>query len=124
MKMLLMLNNYFHDMAVAIVGVAGLAVFVFIRMVKQRDTDTKMLAVSIYPKTNYMFWGTVIFVLFSGFIRLLNFKTFEWENAVENKQIEAVIVKYILMCVLFLGGIILNIFAYKDIRMFRKEVRD
>ena len=124
MRMLLMLNNYFHDMAVAIVAVGCLAMFLFIRMAQKRDRDTMVMVLAIYPKVAVFMVWTASFVLVAGFVRLWNFGTFELSNAVENNQVEALIVKYIMLTVLFFGGMLFWFFTSKKAREMRSKLHE
>ena len=116
-----MLNNYFNDMAVAIVAVAGFTIFLLVGIVQKKDRDTKVMILSLFPKMAGLMIGTVVFVLGTGFIRLSNFRAFELANAVENGKEAALVVKYIIMSVLFLGGVLCWLLTHRKIKMIRKE---
>jgi len=117
-----MLNNYFHDMTVAIAAVAGVTIFLLAIIVQRKDREIQRMMVSVYPQINWFLIWTNLFVLVTGFIRLQNFKVFEWTNAIENGQVEALIIKHTILIVLFSGGIILWLLSGRKIRLMRQQL--
>lgn len=118
-RILLMLNNYFNDITVAIAAVAGLTIFLLATIVQRKDKDTQQMMVSVYPRINGFIIWTNLFVSVTGFIRLRKFKTFEWTNAIENGQIAALIIKHTILIILFSGGIILWLLSKRKIRQMQ-----
>lgn len=122
MRLFLMLNNYFHDMAVAIAAVAGVTIFLLAIIVQRKDREIQRMTVSVYPQINWFLIWTNLFVLVTGFVRLQNFKAFEWTNAIENGQVKALIIKHTILIGLFSGGIILWLLSGRKIRLMRQQM--
>lgn len=102
MGVFVMMNNYFHDVATAMLLVASLLMMFLIREVERHgNVEVKRLFVDVYPKISHIIGGTIVFIIMAGIVRTFTYKDFEWANAVGNEQVPAIIVKHILV-VLFL----------------------
>lgn len=120
---LVMLNNYFHDLAAGIVFVCGVTMFVMSRKVEELGSrDAKEIFCGVYPTLVHIEGGSVIFMLFAGVIRTFTYKEFEWANAVGNSQVPAIIVKHIFLGGIFFYGVALWIKVHKKVREMRKEL--
>ena len=120
---LVMMNNYFHDLAAGIVFVTGITMYVMVQKAIENDTQAaKEIVLGVYPKLVHIVGGAIIFMLFAGVIRTFTYKEFEWANAVGNSQVPAIIVKHIILGGIFFYGIALWIKAHKKIKLMRKEL--
>lgn len=122
---LIMLNNYFHDFATAIVLVWSYSMVLMIRYVKTKGAvESKDMIVSIYPKMLHMNVAAVVFVLIAGIVRAFTYSEFEWAEAAGRGQVLAVIIKHILLFIVFFYGIYLWIGIHKTIKELRKELEN
>ena len=120
---LVMMNNYFHDLAAGIVFVCGVTMFVMVKKVAESgNVAAKEVVLSVYPKLVHIIGGSIIFMLFAGVIRTFTYKEFEWANAVGVSQVPAIMVKHVMLGGLFFYGIGLWIKAHKKIKAMRKEL--
>lgn len=122
---LVMMNNYFHDLAAGIVFVCGVVMFVSVKRAEEAGSiEAKRLFLGVYPTLVHIIGGAVIFMLFAGVIRTFTYKEFEWANAVGNAQVPAIIVKHIMLGGIFFYGIALWIKTHGKVKEMRLEVRD
>ena len=120
---LVMMNNYFHDLAAGIVFVTGITMYVMVQKAIENDTRAaKEIVLGVYPKLVHIVGGSIIFMLFAGVIRTFTYKEFEWANAVGNSQVPAIVVKHIVLGGIFFYGIALWIKAHKKIKIMRQEL--
>lgn len=120
---LVMMNNYFHDLAAGIVFVTGITMYVMVQKAIENDTRAaKEIVLGVYPKLVHIIGGSIIFMLFAGVIRTFTYKEFEWANAVGNSQVPAIVVKHIVLGGIFFYGIALWIKAHKKIKEMRKDL--
>lgn len=118
---LVMMNNYFHDLAAGIVFVCGVVMFVSAKKVEEmRSKEVKEFFLGVYPTLVHIIGGAIIFMLFAGVIRTFTYKDFEWANAVGIGQVYAIIVKHIVLGGIFFYGIVLWIKSHKKVKEMRK----
>jgi hypothetical protein len=94
----IMMNNYFHDVATALLAASG---FVLWFMVKRYDTSAKTKETTeyflrIYKSTTKFAKFSLLWIIIGGIPRTMFYKDFEWANAAGKGQITALIVKHIL----------------------------
>lgn len=119
---LVMLNNYFHDLASGIVFVCGVTMFTLVkRAAESGSKEAREVILDAYPTLVHIIGGAVIFMLFAGVIRTFTYKEFEWANAVGTAQVPALIVKHILLGGIFFYGIALWIKAHKKVKEMRSR---
>lgn len=96
----LLMNNYFHDVATALVAASGilLAVLVikFESDASQTVTQSGEYFERVYNGMKILGRFALAWVLIGGIPRTLYFRGFEWKNAVEHEQTPALIVKHVL----------------------------
>lgn len=119
---LVMMNNYFHDLAAGIVFVCGVTMFAMVdRAGKMGSREAKDIVLGVYPVLVHIIGGAIIFMLFAGVIRTFTYKEFEWANAVGNAQVPAIIVKHIVLGGIFFYGIAQWMKAHRKVKEMRKE---
>ena len=123
MGIFVMMNNYFHDVATAMLVVASLMMFFLFKEVqKQNNSQTKQLFVDVYGKLSHIIGGTIIFIIMAGIVRTFTYKEFEWANAVGNEQVPAIIVKHILVVFFLVFGLRGWIKVHKRVKQMREEL--
>ena len=119
---LVMMNNYFHDLAAGIVFVSGVTMYVMVKKANEIGSkEAKDIVLCVYPTLVHIIGGSIIFMLFAGVIRTFTYKEFEWANAVGNSQVPAIMVKHVILGGIFFYGIALWIKAHKKIKEMRQE---
>jgi len=120
---LVMMNNYFHDLAAGIVFVCGIMMFTMVKVSNNIGSKTaKEIVLGVYPTLVHIIGGSIIFMLFAGVIRTFTYKEFEWANAVGVGQVYAIIVKHVVLGAIFFYGIALWVKAHKKIKDIRREL--
>lgn len=119
---LVMMNNYFHDLAAGVVFVCGVTMLVIVNKAEESSSrEAREVFLAAYPNLVHIIGGAVIFMLFAGVIRTFTYKEFEWANAVGNAQVPAIIVKHIFLGGIFFYGIAQWVKAHKKVNRMRKE---
>ena len=126
---LIVLNNYFHDLAVSLVFVTAAAMFLLARYAERlalrppqaEGAEFKGLSLFVVSKISAVFWGSVLYVIAGGISRVWNMSEFEWADAVRNGQTLALAAKYAMLMVLFACGIYLRVRARGKISAMSKE---
>ena len=120
---LVMMNNYFHDLAAGIVFVCGVTMYVMVSKAMVLGTrEAKEIVLGVYPTLVHIVGGAIIFMLFAGVIRTFTYKEFEWANAVGVGQVYAIMVKHVVLGGIFFYGVALWIKSHKKIKEIRKEL--
>lgn len=95
-----MLNNYFHDLAVAFLFASCLMARIVLRhwpgMPSQRVVEI----------LRRVAWGTLAWVLVGGFVRAWFFAEYEWLPQAGRGQIPALVVKHVFLVTLTVWGLI------------------
>ena len=123
MGVFVLMNNYFHDVATAMLLVASLLMMFLIRTVeKHNNLEVKRLFVDLYPKMSHLIGGAIIFIVMAGIVRTFTYKEFEWANAVGNEQIPAIIVKHVLVVLFLVVGLLGWIRVHKRAQQMKEEI--
>jgi len=94
---LIMMNNYFHDVATALLMASGIALWVIVK--KMGNTNEKVVIdyfLKIYSDITRLARFSLIWILIGGVPRTIFYADFEWANAVGKNQVPALIIKHIL----------------------------
>ena len=102
----IMLNNFFHDLAVALL-VANLFVAYF--YVRQAEgTGAESLSGPFIDYMRRITYYTLLWILVGGAIRVYFFMDYEWNPAVGRGQIPALMVKHVVLIAVVVYGIIVQ----------------
>lgn len=104
---ILMLLNYFHDLAVALLAVSVLTVYIVGRILDDRPVHDEIIP-RLFRKLSRITYTSLAFVLAGGLVRAFFFMEFEWSPAVGKGQIPALIVKHVILVGLTVFGLILH----------------
>lgn len=122
---LVMLNNYFHDFATALVVVCTYGMLFMVKYAERHGgEDSKRMVLALYPRMVHLAGGSVVFVFMAGIVRAFTYKDFEWNNAVESGQVMALMIKHVILFALFAYGIYLWLVAHKKIKTIRKAIQE
>ena len=102
---LVMLNNLFHDFAVALLFASLLALSFLFRRIRQPDAAggeplARDLA-AVFDKVIYACWAAIIL---GGIVRTLAYERFEWNEAAGRGQVAALVVKHVVLVALVVWG--------------------
>src|SRR3990172_927084 len=105
-EIFIMMNNYFHDLATALLLTSGIAVYVLAKSAEaKKDRSVIEFYVEAYGRMTVL--GRIAFgwIIVAGAPRLITFKNYEWVSYVGNNQVPAIMVKHTLMFLVVGAGI-------------------
>ena len=105
MAILVMLNNYLHDLATAIFAVSALSAYFLLRSFTMREAPAVLRPVANGLVKVGVF--SLIWILLGGVVRALTYRQYEWMEAAGKDQIPALVVKHVILVSLVITGIVL-----------------
>jgi predicted LPLAT superfamily acyltransferase len=119
---LVMLNNYFHDFATALLVVSTYVMFLMVRYAEvSGGKPLKENVVGIYPTMVHITGATLVLLLMAGIVRSFTYKWFEWVEVLGRAQVFVLVFKHIVMFAVVGYGIYLWIGMHKRIKHMREE---
>ena len=103
----LMIANYFHDLAVAVLISNVLAIWLVGRHFDAHPQRDAVVA-SFFRGASRVTWWALAYVVVAGAIRAYFFMDFEWNPAVGRGQVAALVVKHVLLVSLTVFGVIVQ----------------
>ena len=94
---LVMLNNFFHDLAVGILFANVLLSLFLIRQLKERVPADEGVLERFVRYSSRITWGALAFIIVGGIIRTATYRSFEWSEAAGKGQVAALVVKHIVL---------------------------
>lgn len=117
LPIIIMMNNYFHDMATAFLAVSAITFIGINKWIKQDGLEkNKKLLEKIFKFFSRIALFTIAWIVVGGVPRVIFFKRYEWWDAASKGIISALIVKHVVMFVLVGGGIYLWLRIRKTIK--------
>ncbi|MBS3973312.1 MAG: hypothetical protein KGZ89_00355 [Actinobacteria bacterium] len=102
---IIIINNYLHDVATAVLIATATVLWALDRAVSKDSVDLKVLEAA-YPRLKVIAWAAVAWIVVGGIPRTIFFTRFEWDPAVVKGIVPALIVKHVLMTAgIVIGGI-------------------
>jgi len=102
----IMMNNYFHDMATGLLVGSGFALHAILRIQAAMKAPQATL---FFLKTNRqmvkLFKFALWWVILGGIPRTIFYTSFEWANAADKLQVPALAVKHVMMFTAVVWGI-------------------
>lgn len=124
LAVLVMLNNYFHDFATALLVVTTYGMFFVVKYAeRKKGADLEEMVILLYPKMVHLAGGSVIFVFIAGIVRAFTYKEFEWKGAVETGQVAALMVKHVILFILFSYGVYIWVAVHRRVNIIRKAMQ-
>ena len=109
----IMMNNYFHDMATGLLVGSGFALHAILRIQTSMNTPQATL---FFLKTNShmkkLFKFALWWVVLGGVPRTIFYTSFEWANAADKLQIPALAVKHVMM----FAAVVWGIYAWRSMQ--------
>ena len=104
MAVLVMLNNYLHDLATAVFAVSALAAYLVLRSPAANEAPVALQPVA----AGLVRVGLVAlaWTLAGGVVRALAYRRYEWMEAVGRDQVPALVVKHVILVSLVIAGLI------------------
>ena len=104
MAILVMLNNYLHDLATAVFAVSALAAWFLLRSPSARRSPEALGdVIRGLVKVGMV---ALIWTLAGGAVRAVAFRRYEWMEAAGRSQIPALVVKHVILVSLVIAGLV------------------
>lgn len=118
---ILMMNNYFHDVATALLLASGIAIWVIYKKFGDSDKpDVREYFLKLYGSMTFLVKFSFAWIILGGIPRTYFYTEFEWSHYAGKSQIPALIVKHIL-AFLFIGA---GAYLWISIRKKVKEIKE
>jgi hypothetical protein len=118
---ILMMNNYFHDVATALLLASGIAIWVIYKKFGDSDKpDVREYFLKLYDSMTFLVKLSFAWIILGGIPRTYFYTEFEWSHYAGKSQIPALIVKHIL-AFLFVGA---GAYLWINIRKKVKEIKE
>lgn len=115
-----MLNNWFHDFAVAMLFCSLILLrLIYVRTQEQPDAIWMPFARDLarrFNKVTHICWGMLVL---GGIVRTIAYESFEWEEAAGSGQVTALVLKHVLLVSLIVWGTVIQF----RLRKFFKECK-
>jgi hypothetical protein len=117
-----MLNNYFHDLAVAVLFCSLLTSWLIWRGLQKSDLGSAVgfLKTRVWRGLTMAVRVSLIWIIAGGFVRAFAYMDYEWIPAAGRDQIPALIVKHVLLVAL----VALGVYFYLKLRRSVNEAND
>ncbi len=118
---ILMMNNYFHDVATALLLASGIAIWVIYKKFGDSEKpDVRDYFLKLYGSMTFLVKFSFAWIILGGIPRTYFYTEFEWSHYAGKSQIPALIVKHIL-AFLFVGA---GAYLWINIRKKVKEIKE
>jgi hypothetical protein len=117
-KVLIILNNYFHDVATAMLFSSALIIWLLARSARHEGADALRRLESAYPLLTLVAWFSLAWIVIGGIPRALFFQQVEWNLAdTSNKYLfAALMVKHAFMWSAVAAGAVMWVRTRKLLR--------
>lgn len=100
-----MLNNLFHDFAVAMLSCSLILLMLIYRKTQEQGNPVWMpFARDLAQSLNRLTRLCWLLLILGGIIRMIAYERFEWKEAAGNGQVTALLVKHVLLVALVAWG--------------------
>lgn len=120
---ILMMNNYLHDVATALLVASGYVLWVLWKYLNPADgQDALRYFIRMYYRVTKLAWFSFVWILLFGIPRVIYYREFEWSNMAGRGQVPALIVKHVLAFTLVAVGVVLWIKVRKTVRELEEHL--
>ncbi|HEY4716495.1 MAG TPA: hypothetical protein VII00_05265 [bacterium] len=107
MAILIMLNNYFHDLAVAVFFSSVVLTWIFIKIFAEEMHAGKLKQFVRF--SIYLSFCSFFLILALGVPRAVFYRQYEWMDAAGRGQVTVLVIKHILLASLTVMAIVLQV---------------
>ena len=109
----LMMNNYFHDVATALLAASAWCIYALVRtQTELEDPVATLFYLRSYRRMITFFRYAIYWNIIGGIPHTIFYTRFEWANAAGKGQVPALIVKLVLMVVC----VVLGVYAWRCLK--------
>lgn len=120
-SIIIIINNYFHDLATALLLTSAVILWVLGRRAERGGTAERKALAQAYPTLIRFARGAFVWILLGGIPRTIFFTRFEWDPAVIKGIIPALMVKHVFMVSAIIAGALM---WRRMAKLARAEVAD
>jgi hypothetical protein len=122
----LMMNNYFHDVATALLAASAFALVVLLRRFEAapRGPDAGRYFLEISDRMTKLARFSLAWIVLGGVPRTIWYGEFEWANAAGRGQIAALVVKHVVAFGFLAAGVVLWARLRRRLAAVRAELGD
>ena len=118
---ILMMNNYFHDVATALLLASAIAMWVIYKKFGDSDKpEVRDYFLRLYGSLTFLARFSLAWIILGGIPRTIFYTEFEWSHFAGKSQIPALIIKHILAFI-FVGT---GAYIWLKIRRKVKEIKE
>ena len=121
---IIMMNNYFHDVATALLLASGVVMWVIMKNYENgASPDTGRYFLRLYKGVTVLAKFSLLWIILGGIPRTIFYTEFEWANAAGKGQVTALVIKHIL-AFLFVGvGAHVWFKIERKVKVLREQLR-
>ena len=120
----IMMNNYFHDVATALLLASGITMWVVMQKFGGSTDHAAMeYFLRLYRSITKLAVFSLVWIILGGIPRTIFYVDFEWANAAGKNQIPALIVKHILFFIIVGAGAYVWIKMHKKVKIIRDSLK-
>ena len=120
--LLIILNNFFHDLASAMWFCGTLTLLALLRAGKQdQRPDVVDFSRQLFHKVSKVTNLSLALVVLGGVVRAINYQEYEWLPALGRDQVVLLVVKHIMLTGIVVGGLYLQVRMARQFRQARAE---
>ncbi len=118
--MLLMINNYCHDIATAMLMASGITMWIIMRRLEDTGSPEGLsLLLSLYQRISKIVTFSLIWIAAGAVPRILTFSSFELNVAVTDNRLPGLMARHIVSFAMTLAGAYLWISLIKRVKEIR-----
>lgn len=107
-SVLVLLNNYLHDLAAALLLSSMVLLLVLAGVAEaQGGTEAKQVFVRTYRRFSRFALGSLLVIVLGGVVRTITYRQYEWAWAAGRGQVTALLVKHVILFAIVIVGIVL-----------------
>lgn len=106
MSILIIMNNYFHDVATAVLLSAAVVMWVLGKQAERGSAQERAALAKFYPTLTKFAWGSLAWIVVGGIPRLIYFNTYDL-GALRDDLMPAIAVKHIVEFAAIAVGVLL-----------------
>ncbi len=115
-----MMNNYFHDVATALMIGSAVALHAIARIqAEMKSNEATLFFLKSYEKMTALFRFALWWIIIGGVPRTIFYASFEWNHFADKQQVPALMVKHVLMA----AAVIYGIRAWRRLKVRVAELR-
>lgn len=121
---IIMMNNYFHDVATALLLASGVAFWIIMkRLGATKDEAVLRYFLALHQGMTRLANAALVWIVVGGIPRTMFYAEFEWANAAGKGQVPALLAKHVLFFVLVGAGAWIWIRVNGRVREIRESLR-